>query len=355
MNNVVAIFKRFLKNKNIVTIVGVIIILALLYFGYSTQINNAVQGVDVVVASETIQPRTKITEEMVKQIQVASIAVTDDVYTNKYEVVGKYTNVNTMVPEGSMFFKQSVINEEDLPDAAFVKVKKGEVIYSFPVDMESTYGNSIFPGSYVDIYMKIGDGDDEKVMIGKLLKNVEVLALKDSSGKAVFENTSEERQPSMMIFGLSEYNNLLLKKASYLSGTELYLVPSSTATKDSKTEVSTQQLVDYINAHAVDIPTDESTNAAVDALIPTVNVTTSNNKYTAVITYPDGCGTTYTCTYSKDGATAKKVSKKTAQSVVYDKAGTLVATVTEKDGTVHKIETNIPTEAANSTNNGQVG
>lgn len=349
MNNIVNVFKRFLKNKNIVTIVGVIVILALLYFGYSSQINNAVNPVSVVVAAETIQPRTKITEDMVKTIDVPNISVTKDVLKNKYDVVDKYSNVNTMIPEGSMFFKQSVIREEELPDAAFIKVKKGEVVYSFRVNTETTYGNSIFPGTYVDIYMKTGNGNNEQIMIGKLLKNVEVLSVKDSSGKAVFESTSDNRTPSMMLFGLSEYNNLLLKKASYINGVELYIVPSSTASSGDKTEVSTQQLVDYINAHAVDLPTDNNVDYT-DALIPTFDVKTVNNRYTVTLTYPEGCGTTYTCTYTKDNEKAKTVIKKTSQSITYNTAGTLLATVTEKDGTVHKLETKIPTETTNSTN-----
>ena len=37
---------------------------------------------------------------------------------------------------------------------AFAKVKSGEVVYNFPVDMESTYGNSIFPGNKIDIYIE---------------------------------------------------------------------------------------------------------------------------------------------------------------------------------------------------------
>jgi len=348
MNSIVNAFKKFLKNKNIVTVVGVIVILSLLYFGYSTQINTAVNPVSVVVAAETIQPRTKITEDMVKTIDMPNVSVTDDVLRNKYDVVDKYSNVNTMIPEGSMFFKQSVIKEDELPDAAFIKVKKGEVIYSFRVDTESTYGNSIFPGTYVDVYMKTGDGSNEQIMIGKLLKNVEVLSVKDSSGKAVFESTSDDRTPSMMLFGLSEYNNLLMKKASYINGVELYIVPSSTASSGDKTEVSTQQLVDYINAHAIDLPADDNIDYT-DPLVPTVDVKTSNNRHTVTITYPEGCGSTYTCTYTKDSERTKTV-KKISQSITYNTSGTLVATVTEKNGTVHKFETKIPIETTNSTN-----
>ena len=66
MENVMASFKRFFKNKNTVTIIGVIIILVLLYIGYSSQINKAVEPVSIPDATETIQPRTQITSDMVQ-------------------------------------------------------------------------------------------------------------------------------------------------------------------------------------------------------------------------------------------------------------------------------------------------
>lgn len=340
MDNLTASAKRFLKNKNVVTILGVVIILVLLYVGYSTQINKAVEPISVPVATETIQPRTEITDDMVQTIDMPATSVSDNVITSKASVVGKYSNVNTVIPEGSMFYTDTVITEDELPDAAFTKVKSGEVVYNFPVDMESTYGNSIFPGNKIDIYMKVGDGSEEKIMIGKLIENIEVLAMKDSSGKAVFENTSEERTPSMMIFGLKPKLYTLLKQASYMEslGVELYPVPhGSNAKETGTTEVSTQDLVDYIEAHAVDIAQTETTT---DELVPTVSETGGTTN-TVTIKFPSGCKKKYTCTYIKDGGKTVTVTK-SKQDLVYTAEGTLVATVTERDGTTHTLTTNIP-------------
>ncbi len=347
MNNLTASAKKFLKNKNMVTIIGVIIILILLYVGYSTQINRAVEPIQIPVATQTIQPRTEITDDMVSLIDMPNVSLSDNVIRSRSQIVGMYSNVNSVIPEGSMFYTDSVISEDELPDAAFAKVKSGEVVYNFPVDMESTYGNSIFPGNKIDIYMKVGDGQDEKIMIGKLIENIEVLAVKDSSGRAVFENTSEQRTPSMMIFGLKTDLYLMLKKASYMGslGVELYPVPhGGTVDTEGATQVSTQQLVDYIDAHSVNIPIpDESTT---DPLAPTVSET-GGERNTVTITYPEGCGSTYTCTYVKDGGRSQTVNK-TTQDVVYTGNGTLTATVQEQDGTAHTITVDIP--MTNSTN-----
>ena len=343
MESVTASFKRFFKNKNTVTIIGVIIILVLLYVGYSTQINQAVEPVTIPVATETIQPRTEITDDMVQEIDMPNISVSDNVIQDRSQIVGKYSNINTVIPEGSMFYTDTVISESELPDAAFTKVKAGEVVYNFPVDMETTYGNSIFPGNKIDIFMKVGNGEEEPIMVGKLIENIEVLAVKDSSGKAVFENTSEERSPSMLIFGLPGNMYSLLKKASYMDdlGVELYPVPhGGQAPNQGATEISTQQLVDYINAHSVDIPIDDGSNDASD-LVPTFSSNKHNNMK-MTIKFPEGCGTDYTCSYTVDDEDPIIVNRKKV-TVTFKNDGNLTASVTEiATGEVHTATTSVP-------------
>lgn len=347
MENILASAQRIIRNKNFVTIAGIIIVLILLYWGYSTQINNAVQPVSVPVAASTIQPRTEITEDMVDMINVPQISVSEKVITNKNNVIGKYSAVNTVIPEGSMFYQNTVIDENKLPDSIFVKVKKGEIVYSFDVDMDSTYGNSIMPGNKIDIYMKIGDGSSEKVMLGKLVENLKVLAVKDSSGRDVFENSEEERTPSMFIFGVPEEIYLLLMKASYMEslGVDLFPVPhGGTIDTNGTTEVSTQQLADYIEAHSVNIPV--AKNEINDTLKPAI----AQNGNIVSIKFPKGCGYTYTCTYTDSTgkiltAKAASKSKKVTKQVTFTTSGTITATLSEEDGTEHTITEEIKIES----------
>ena len=342
MDSIMSSFRKFFKNKNTVTIIGVIIILVLLYIGYSSQINQAVEPVSIPVATETIQPRTEITSDMVQEIDMPNVSISDNVIKSSAQVVGKYSNINAVIPQGSMFYTDTVIEESELPDAAFTKVKAGEVVYNFPVDMESTYGNSIFPGNKIDIYMKVGNGEDELIMIGKLIENIEVLAVKDSSGRAVFENTSEERSPSMLIFGLPADMYSLLKKASYMDdlGVELYPVPhGGEAPDEGATQVSTQQLVDYINAHSVDIPIVQDTIDASE-LVPTFSAN-KNNNMRVTVRFPEGCGSEYTCSYTVNNEDPVVVNDRRV-TVTFDEEGTLTASVTEQSGEVHTATTNVP-------------
>ncbi|MBE6159627.1 MAG: hypothetical protein E7157_01110 [Lactobacillales bacterium] len=255
MNNFMISLQKFFKNKNTVTIIGVVAIILILFFGYRYQINKQVSPVTgIPVAATTIQPRTKITDDMLEYIDVAPIVLQKgEVITNKNAIVGKYSNYNTVIPKGSMFYNATVINEEELPDSAFIEVEDGQVPYNFPVTMDTTYGNSIFPGNYVDIYMK-AVRKDGKLMVGKLLENVKVLAVKDSAGRHVFENSQEARTPAFLIFGVSPEVNILLRKASYMSSysTVLFPVPhGATIEEEGATAVTSQTLKDFINANTV--------------------------------------------------------------------------------------------------------
>lgn len=293
MNNFMISLKRFFKNKNTVTIIGVILIVLILFFGYRTQINKQVEPISVPVAAETIQPRTKITSDMITTMDVANYVLDrENVITDYSQIKDKYSNYNTVIPKGSMFYKGVVVDEEELPNSAFVNLGEDEIPYNFPVNMDTTYGNSIMPDSYIDIYMK-AENESGQLMVGKLINNVKVLAVKDSSGQHVFENSDEARTPAFLIFGLEPELNILLRKASYMNSysVELFPVPHGVevTANENETVVSSNTLKDFINANTV--PNDEiaAEKAAKEAAEKaaeeaknnkTSNATTNNNSTT---------------------------------------------------------------------------
>lgn len=258
MNNIIITVKRFFQNKNAITILGVIAIITILYFSYNSQIENQVKPIRrIPCANQIIQPRTLITEDMITYVDIPQILNQENVLLNSNFVIGKYTNHNTVIPKGSLFYMDVLINKEDLPDAAFEKIKEGEVVVKMPVDMTSTFGNSIFPGNKVDIYMK-AETEERQIMVGKLFENIEIIDVKDSAGRHVFENTVDSRTPSLLIFGLKPELNILLLKASYLRSrsVEVFPVPhGGLVVQAGETQVSSKNLKDFINAYS--IPNDE--------------------------------------------------------------------------------------------------
>lgn len=253
---------KFLKNKNTVTILGVLACLVILFVGYNMRINQKTSLVTVFYANQTIQPKTLITEEMVSRTQVPASFILGSYYRNYDDIVGKYSNYNTMIAEGSLFYYDTLVEESSLPDAVLYNVNEGERVVSFPVNMVTTYGNSMMPGNKVDVYVKMVERAQNnnnnavgKVIYGEFFENVEILAVKDSQGRNVFENTEEARTPAYIYFTLPEAKYLLFTSLNYLknyivdSQIDVALVPNTIkydAGTLTATEVTSSYLYDYV-------------------------------------------------------------------------------------------------------------
>ena len=139
------------------------------------------------------------------------------------------------------------------------------------------------PGRYINIYYK-SLNDNGEVMFGKFISNVEVLDVKDSSGRHVFENSEEARTPAYMLFAVPEETHLLLRKALYLDDydVELLLIPNTeTITKDDTVKVSSADIETFINDHTKfvdvkDLPNIEDQNVQEDTSTDTNNTTNNN-------------------------------------------------------------------------------
>lgn len=257
MNNLGASMKKFFGNKNTVTILGVILCLVILYIGYNYRINSQVELVQIPYAKETIQPRTYITRDMIAMMSVpkqfldaARKSTNSGYYSNINNIIGKYSNYNTVIAKGSLFYTDLVIEEKDLPDSAFNNVPEGYTVIIYPVNIYTSYANSMAPGSYINIYYK-SLNDDGEVMFGKFISNVEILDVKDSSGRHVFENTEETRSPAYLLFAIPEETHLLLRKALYLKNydVELILIPNTQTLNENDTVyVSSNQIEEFINS-----------------------------------------------------------------------------------------------------------
>lgn len=257
MNNLSMSMKKFLGNKNTVTIIGVVLCLIILWVGYNYQINKKVTLVSLPYATTTIQPRTLITEEMVGYMEVPIEFLTDSTYYNsKEDIVGKYSNYNTMIAKGSLFYTELVTEQSSLPNSAFYDIKNEDTPINYKVNMDTTYANSMMPGDYINIYFK-GQDATGNILFGKFISNIEILAVKDSQGRHVFESLSEARTPAYMLFGLPEDLHLLFRKALYLqsvAGVEITLVPNTTElTEEDTVFISSNDIKNFIEERTKDV------------------------------------------------------------------------------------------------------
>ena len=258
MNNILANLKRMLGNKNTVTIIGVLVGVAVILFGYNYRVNTAVQPVKVPYAMQRIVGKTRITNEMIGQIKVSQsfIDETPNLYTNYGELVSgeKYVAYDTVIPEGALIYKSQVVEREDIPDSAFDNIPDGYTIFSLSVDLHSTYGNSIMPGNYIDLYMKATD-DNGLLIFGKFIESIKVLGVRDSSGNDVFVDSEAAKTPSELLFAVPDDLFLLLSKASNLGSNNITILPvprnKAYTNEEGATQVTSDQLQEMILSKSV--------------------------------------------------------------------------------------------------------
>ena len=102
----------------------------------------------------------------------------------------------------------------------------------------------------MDIYVKLIDNSG-KIVYGEFFENIEALAIKDSSGKNVFENIEEERTPAYLYFSLPEAKYLLFSSLNYIKDNEIevVIVPNTlkfNAEDPTATEVSSDYLYNFV-------------------------------------------------------------------------------------------------------------
>ena len=274
MKNFQMTLKSFLSNKNTVTILGVLLAVVVLYVGYNQRIKSKIQPVSMPYAIRDINPRTRITSDMIGSIDVPPSMLKGNPYRNKSDIIGKYVNVDSTIPQGSLFYSRSLVTLDDLPDALITQYPDGYVLVNMDVNTTTTYGNMVYPKNYIDIYLKVINNIDEddteitdKIMIGKLIENVQVLAVIDSAGNDVFSDVQNPGVPAQIIFAVPEEYHILLRKAMYLRSYSATLIPvptnESLKEEPGQVAISNEALKDFINRVTV------WTGEGIDESIPT--------------------------------------------------------------------------------------
>jgi len=257
MNNFVMGFKKFITNKNVVTIIGVLLVLAILFWGYTSSIKKETNPLNIPVAARKINATTQITSEDVTYMQVANRMVREGVIRSSSQIIGKYTNINVTIPKGSVFYSDWVVDAEKIPGNWIEQLdyESGELGYYMDVNIENTLGNNVLPNTYIDIYMKASD-ENGTTMFGKLLKNIKVLVVHDRSGNDIFKDSASIGSPSKIGFAVSQELYVLLKKAEYLN-VDLILAPrGSTVPSQDFIIVTSATLRDYIDAQTITVEED---------------------------------------------------------------------------------------------------
>lgn len=255
--------KKGFLSRELITILGVLAIVAILYFTYNYQLNKNLEIVSSVpVAKEKIKAGTRITEEHIEYIDVpASTLRTVKAVTNASEIIGKYVNYDTIIPANSLFYSEALSATDTAPNSIFKDLIEQDAAIMINVDLEKTYGNSIMPGDVVDIYVdaqNITKKGTTEYITGPLVTGAKVLAVLDANGNNVFADHENKLAPSYFVFTLDSEIIKLIRKAQKLEVSEYSMtiypvVDGKTYKGNSATQVNESQIVDLIKNATVEI------------------------------------------------------------------------------------------------------
>ncbi len=263
MSNILYGIKRFIKNKNTVTIIAIVASLVIIYFAYNARIKKATEPQLVPYALQDLAPRTLITSEMVGTRKVPGSVITPNVITSKNSIIGMYVSNKVQIPKDSLFYRNTLLTWDELPSSLYENIPEGNTIVALPVSSETTYGNSIFEGNYIDLYYS-GRDTDGKILVGKFIESIKVLAVTDSAFNNIFEKSSDVAQPAYLVFSVPEEMHLLLRKALYLNG-NIYPVPRNAEySKNPKnTRISSSYIENLILNQTVNVTSKDLSGVSI--------------------------------------------------------------------------------------------
>ncbi len=249
MGNIVATLKRFISNKNTVTILAVLAGVIILWYFYNYRVNQAITTVRVPYAVERIDTTRKIESDNIEYREITRSTLNDnDIVTDINQLQDKYVCMGTSIPANGFFHTSQVCEETDLPSSVLQGIPDGYTAFDLPVTANTTYANSIAPGDYIDLYIIVRDREnDNKILFGKLIESIEVLVVRDSSNRDVFWDQAAGDSAHLLFAVPDDYFKLLMV-AQQITGLTIRPVPrnGSYTQEPGQTQISSQDLYSYI-------------------------------------------------------------------------------------------------------------
>ncbi len=262
MNSAVVKLKRFISNKNTVTILCVIAGVLVLYFGYDYRVKSAIDPQMVPYAKVKLEPRHVITAEDLGMMQVNSAVIekATNLIMTYDELIGKEVTYGNTIHAGSLFYKDDVTNKELSPDYVLESIEDHNTAFSLSVDPLSTYGNNIAIGSYIDLYFK-GIDDYDKIIYTNFVKSIRVLDVRDSSGVSLANAKSAE--PAELLFSVPDTLYSLLVKAQAFGELVPIRRDGSYTAKPGETQVASNYVQNFILEKSAVIPDEEISTGVI--------------------------------------------------------------------------------------------
>ena len=256
MGNLGETIKRFVGNKNTVTILAVIAGIIVLWYFYNYRVNQAITTIQVPYSISGVDSSKKIdTSDVGYKDLTQSTLKNNDIVTNITALDGKYICTGDSVAANDFFYESQLCDKKELKNFIYDELADDEKLYTLSVDFKDTYADSIMPGDYIDLYLRATD-DNDKVIFGPLIESIRVLAVRDSSGRDLFWD-SEAGNTAALLFGVSDNLHKLLNVAEDISGYSIKIIPvprsSSYTANPGETRMVSDELYNFIMSKSASI------------------------------------------------------------------------------------------------------
>lgn len=211
-----------MKNKKNLAAAGVLSLLIVNGLLFKVILDKTIDLKKVPVAAVTIEPRTRIDKDMIVYKEIPSIFTDESCAMDESEILDKITEIEGKIPKGSLFYKQMLFDETELPDYPALKLKEGQSSFSLGTDLLKSSGNSLTANQKVDLYVTI-EQKKEKPVTDLLVSSIRILSVKDRKGNLMGTKSSSNVPYVINLAVQNEYVELL-KIASKVGTIDLYAV-----------------------------------------------------------------------------------------------------------------------------------
>ncbi len=229
------------SNKIGLSLIAVFIINFLVF---KITVKSEVNLKSVPVAKETIYPRTKITKDDLHYLDVPSAFISDLMLVDEDQIINMYSDIQTTIPKHSLFYKESLFEEKDLPDYPSILLNENQVVYNINSDLVKMSGNSIVVGQKIDLYTTLSLRN-EKPIVDLLVSSVRVVGVKDKKGLDVTHPDSN-KVPYIVLLALDKDIMPLVRSCDEIAQLELYAHSNVDESLESEFNHNAK-ILEYIN------------------------------------------------------------------------------------------------------------
>ena len=193
------------------------------------------------VAGKDLGPRTLIREEHIEEVDVPR-AYLGGACTDKKDIVGKYTEIQGMIPAGSPFYASMLYNGTSLPDRPDAQLCQGQVIFTMETDMAASGGFSA--GQRADLHLTVerpGGG----VLSGPVIEHARIVAIRDHKGLDI-DDPKSTGVPYMLSLAIKKEDIDMLNMAEKVGELRVYAGADSYNTDVEAERVKDAPVLEYL-------------------------------------------------------------------------------------------------------------